>query len=568
MVKTYNIIFVLALIVLMPFSAGAASLSFSPSSNAPVVGSTFTVSIIAGSSNQAMNAASGVVSFPWDKLEVISLSKTGSIFSLWAEEPSFSNSAGTASFEGIVLNPGYTGASGKILTITFRAKREGQANLSFSAGSVLANDGSGTNILSNLRVTVLTITGQQEIRPIEPVEAPVTTTNKLVITSPTHPDKTKWYVNNTPEFSWSLPEGALEVRTLIGKSSSGIPTVSYAPAISKKKIDALPDDTYYFSLQVRTAAGWSAISRHRVNIDTTPPKPFSITFPHGNKGFEPQPVIHFSTIDGESGISHYNVNIGDDAKPKKIAPLALSNPYVLPSQYPGTYTLLVTAVDHAGNTQSASTEFTIEGIDTPTITHYPDKVGSGDIVKIRGTTYPNSDVLVYIREGNMLISEESTKSNAVGDFTLVVAKRLGAGTYTLTARVTNDRGAQSNETSPLTISVQSKFISGLIDVVLEYLSALILALLTLGGIALVGMRLWFKIPSTIRRMRHEAQEAEKVSEKAFHLLRKDIETHIERLKTVKRKLTAEEVAFLEQFEKDLTDAGDIITKEIQDISHA
>ena len=111
MVKIYKIILFSFLIGLAPLSVSAATLSFSTPAESYSVGSTFSVSVYAGSSDQAMNAASGVISFPWDKLEVVSLSKTGSIFSLWVQEPSFSNSAGTVSFEGIVLNPGYTGAS-------------------------------------------------------------------------------------------------------------------------------------------------------------------------------------------------------------------------------------------------------------------------------------------------------------------------------------------------------------------------------------------------------------------------------------------------------------------------
>ncbi|MDP2703860.1 MAG: hypothetical protein Q8P01_01415, partial [bacterium] len=93
------------------------------------------MNITVESTDQAMNAVSGVVSFPWDKLEVVSISKQGSILSLWPAEPSFSNSAGTVNFEGIALNPGYIGANGKILTITFRTRNTGQANLSFSSGS-------------------------------------------------------------------------------------------------------------------------------------------------------------------------------------------------------------------------------------------------------------------------------------------------------------------------------------------------------------------------------------------------------------------------------------------------
>jgi len=567
MAKIYTIIFSFALFILAPISAHAAALNFSPPSGSYIVGSTFSVNITVESADQAMNAASGIVSFPWDKLEVVSISKQGSIFSLWPAEPSFSNNQGTVSFEGIVLNPGYTGASGKILTITFRARNTGQANLNFSTGSVLANDGTGTNILKGLRVAVLTLTSAGETPLVPQAKTPVATSNAPSITSPTHPDQTKWYTDNTPEFSWELPQGAFEVRTFIGKSPASNPSVSYVPPISKKKIDELPDGTYYFALQVRTAAGWSAVSRYLVNIDTTPPKPFSISFRDGNSGLNPQPVVSFNTTDNGSGIRHYEVKVGSDAKPVK-ATSAQSSLYELPPQVPGTYTLFVSAADNAGNIRNNSAEFTIEGIDVPVITYYPETVQVGDVVKIRGTTYPSSDVSVYIREGDRLISEEKTKSDALGDFVLVVSKRLDSGVYKFTARVTDERGAKSNETAPLTISVRSEFVTGLVSSVLKYLSAAILALLLLGALAWGGAYFWFRIPRTIQHMRREAREAEKVSERAFKVLRDGVQKHVARLKKVNRKLTEEEAEFLEQFEQKLEEAEKLITKEIQDISRS
>ena len=567
MATIYKIIFSFALSAAVPAFAHAATLNFSPASGSHAVGATFSVSVYAESADQAMNAASGIVSFPWDKLEVVSISKTGSIFSLWPAEPSFSNSQGTVSFEGIVLNPGYTGANGKILTITFKTRGTGTANVSFSSGSVLANDGTGMNILNGMRVAVFTLASSGETSPAPQVETPVAIGNALNIISTTHPDQSKWYADNTPEFSWNLPSGALEVRTLIGKNQSGVPSVSYLPPISKKKIDELPDGTYYFTLQVRTSSGWSVVSRYRVNIDTTPPKPFSVTFPHGSKGWEPQPVVFFNTTDGESGVSHYDIKVGSDAKPVKTAPTAESNPYVIPPQVPGTYTLLVAAIDNAGNVRNSSAEFTIEAIDAPTITYYPETMEEGDILKIRGTTYPNSDITVYIREGDSLISEEYTKSNSFGDFAVVVMKRLNSGAYTFTTRVKDARGAQSAETSPLSVSVQSEFVTGFVSFVLKYLSAAILALLALGALVWGGAHLWFKIPRTIARMRREAQEAEKVTDKAFKVLRDGVANHVARLKKVKRKLTAEEEEFLEQFEQKLEEAEEVIVKEIQDVLH-
>jgi len=63
-----------------------------------------------------------------------------------------------------------------------------------------------------------------------------------------------------------------------------------------------------------------------------------------------------------------------------------------------------------------------------------------------------------------------------------------------------------------------------------------------------------------------AREAEKVTDKAFKVLRDGVQRHVVRLKKVKRKLTAEEAEFLEQFEQKLEEAEEVITKEIQDIS--
>lgn len=192
MVKIYTITLLFLLLGFLPVSADAAALSFFPSSDSYGVGDTFSVNVYVESTDQAMNAASGVVSFPTDSLEVVSLSKTGSIFSLWIDEPFFSNSAGAIGFEGIVLNPGFTGASGKIITITFRAKSEGQASLSFSSGSVLANDGLGTSILNNLRAAVITI-GSESLPQASSTEV-------------ASEDDT------SPKFSWVLSKGSLDIR--------------------------------------------------------------------------------------------------------------------------------------------------------------------------------------------------------------------------------------------------------------------------------------------------------------------------------------------------------------------
>ena len=84
----------------------AANLSISPSSVITKVGKTFTVDLVVNNNIDAINAASAIVSFPSDSLQVTSISKAGSFITLWAEEPAFSNDKGTVILEGVALNPG------------------------------------------------------------------------------------------------------------------------------------------------------------------------------------------------------------------------------------------------------------------------------------------------------------------------------------------------------------------------------------------------------------------------------------------------------------------------------
>ena len=65
-----------------------------------------------------------------------------------------------------------------------------------------------------------------------------------------------------------------------------------------------------------------------------------------------------------------------------------------------------------------------------------------------------------------------------------------------------------------------------------------------------------------------AKDLISIPEKEIDILRKDISSHIVKLKKAeyKRKLTKEEINFLEQFEEELTEAKSAISKEIEDIA--
>ena len=69
----------------------AATLSFSPSTANVSVGNIVSVKVVVNTLGEAINNAEVNIQFPSDLLEVVSVSKSSSVFSLWVEEPIFSN---------------------------------------------------------------------------------------------------------------------------------------------------------------------------------------------------------------------------------------------------------------------------------------------------------------------------------------------------------------------------------------------------------------------------------------------------------------------------------------------
>lgn len=146
-------------------SAFAAVLSISPAAGTYSVGQTVALNVVLSSTDQASNAMSAKIKFPTDKLQMVTISKAGSIVQLWAAEPTFSNEDGTVHFEGVIPNPGYQGAGGRIVTLYFKVKTTGTAIISYTGASALANDGLGTDILSGYNNAELTLVPASQAPP-------------------------------------------------------------------------------------------------------------------------------------------------------------------------------------------------------------------------------------------------------------------------------------------------------------------------------------------------------------------------------------------------------------------
>ncbi|MFA4890657.1 MAG: cohesin domain-containing protein, partial [Candidatus Paceibacterota bacterium] len=186
-----------------PLVASAqATLFVSPSSGVYKVGDIFSVLVNVNSGGQAINAASVQMSFDNAKLEVTEVGFSRSIFNIWTEEPTFSNAAGSVRLSGGLPNPGFVGASGAILRVNFKAKTTGQASVVLTSGSVLANDGNGTNILDNFKgglyniISAVKEGATLEKPPATSTSIPAAITGEKPITAP-----------NITEWSRSLQSG-------------------------------------------------------------------------------------------------------------------------------------------------------------------------------------------------------------------------------------------------------------------------------------------------------------------------------------------------------------------------
>ena len=549
------------------FAAGA-SLYLSPSVNSYKVGQNFTATVFVSSIEQAMNAAQGTVSFPADKLSVTSISKSGSVVSLWTQEPSFSNSAGTINFEGIVLNPGFTGSAGKMISINFKTKTVGDAVINFSSGSILANDGKGTNILSgfgNARCNI--ISGISDPAPpisTTPVSS-VKTPPAPLIYSLTHPDSNKWFNNKNPEFSWSITKDITGVSFLINNQPSSNPGPISDGLVLEKQFENIEDGVGYFHLRLKNSRGWGAISHFKFNIDTKNPTGLTIGFSSQEEILKQGLKIKFTVDDDLSKINRFEIKTDDQNMMSFLD--SESRIYNLPVFDPGKHIVIVKVFDNAGNSMTEFKELEIKALDSPKIKEYSEELKVGSFLVVKGNTYANSTLTVWIQKNKEMPISYEIKSNDLGNFIFISDQKMEIGRYKLWIEAVNGLGLKTEKSKELFVLVQESDLdklSSTVQTLIMIISGIATLVLLLILIAVCAIK---KIRLSKKRLKKEVVEAEESLAKAFNALYEDIAEQLEKLNNIKskRELTKEEKEIKRKFRKNLKIAEKYIKKEIEDI---
>lgn len=564
----------------LPRIAGAApaSLFLSPPSATYNVGATFSVKVKINTGGETINAAEGTLDFNPQEISVKSISKSDSIFTLWTSEPTFSNSEGNIVFGG-GTHQNFTGASGTIMTITFSAIISGSAQVGFSAGAVLAADGKGTNILTSMNGGTYTLAAQVIAPPAGPTLPPETppqpeytsptvsgrTPAAPVISSSTHADSEKWYSNRNPEFSWKIPSDVTAVKLLLGKTATALPTVLYSPAISNKKIENLADGVWYFHVQFKNQYGWGEVSHRKVLIDTEPPEPFKIIVDRQGDLTNPSPILHFETTDSLSQVQYYEVKI-EEVKIEELRPENIkTNPYKMPPQAPGTHKIVVTAVDSALNSTSATSQVRIEPIEKPVITDFPKTLQPGDTLTIKGTSLlPDAEVTVFLQKESQEPIKRGVKTDGQGNWLFSYDKKLEKGTYQFWVEITDSRGAKSEPTEKISIDVALPSFLRTGGMAIGYLAIIVTLVILIAVLVGVIFYIRYRISLWRKRLKKETQEAEEVLGDAFKFLKKEIEEQIAELDG-RIDLTQREQKIYQRLKEVLKKSKKIIGKEISDI---
>jgi hypothetical protein len=550
-------------------TAIAASLYFSPVSGKFGIEDTFTVSVFVNTQDEAINNAEASINFPTELLSAVSASQSNSIFSLWVQPVTISNSAGTITFNGGLPTPGYIGKAGRILTAVFKVKKAGKATLHFSSASVRANDGKGTDILSSAGTAQFTLgevvpTVPAELQPIPTApSAKPNTPAAPEISSPTHPDPTKWYSENDITLIWPLPSGIIGTRVLLGQIPVVVPTVTYITPISSKQIEDVEDGQWYFHVQLRNARGWGEVGHFPIKIDTQRPELDVNEIPREDLT-NPNVKFSFTASDAMSGIDYYEVQI-DNAQTQTWRD---DGRHIFETQAldPGRHVIIVKAFDKAKNFFTDSLEFNVSAINTPEITDYPEDLTVGQMLFIKGRTYKDAEVTVWFQKDKGESKKQTVKSDKDGGFSTIFEEKTEEGVYSVWAEV-RIRGAKSGPGNKITIGVRQPTFLRIGSWIISFLAVIITLTALILLLLLILWYAWYKYRQFKTKIKEEIEIAGETVHQAFDSLRDNMRKQIELLEKVKlrRDLTKEEHKILLQLKNQLNSAELSIRKEIEHI---
>lgn len=539
----------------------AASLSLSPAASKVSVGNIVSLKVFVSTQGKSINNTESEIQFPSDLLEVLSISKNASIFSLWVEDPKFSNSTGKITLNGGIPNPGYIGERGEVISVTFKAKKSGTASVFFSDSAVRQNDGLGTDILTNKQGSVITIESAAKLE----VPAVNTSSNnvpaKPVIISSTHPQQDMWYKSNSGSFRWVVSDDVVSVQSLLGKNPDSIPTVTYDSSVTQRTVNNISDGIFYFHLRYVNKVGPGPTAHYKVQIDTAPPEKFSVMV-REDKG---QQFVKLNATDALSGIDSYSLQVDNSLTTRVKKDALINEEYSLPTLTEGEHDLLVVAYDKAGNYTESRAHFSSPKITAPILKLSSEKITKDESIKVTGTTnYPKSSVVVFTRLDNQEIKEYKTTTADDGSFTITTENFKVAGSVKVWAQTIFTQSLKSPLSSESLLTVQDTDLVKNVRTVTYSLTmsiVILLLLIILLSIAYIG---WFRLFGLKAQIKTELHTTSKAVHESLQFFKEELNRQLLVLERLKedRELNDKEKEIFKNLQANIESIDSFIEKKL------
>jgi hypothetical protein len=422
----------------------AADISPSPSSQIVEEGRSFVVSVELNNNSTSVNGLTAKMMYPSDLLKAVSISKSGSVVEMWPQEPDIRSEIGAIPFEGIILNPGFSGSNGLIYKVTFLPLAKGTARVYFSSGNVFANDGEATDVLSSLGSATYTIKERttkdiaEEVK--ESVRVKPNTPSDIKITSPTHAREESWYAKREVLYNFLLDNEATDISYQFGLSSDLV-SRQRVLATSSLAFFAKKDGVYQIKIKQKVGGVWREDSLFTTRVDTKVPYDVTSKLSSPKVSSKVFQTVELMGKDETSGISHFEVRLNGGSARTIKADASGRASVTLPKASFGENSLIISAFDFANNQKTIEERFTVTALDVPQVRAFTKTIKQGDALMVSGSTYPNASVKVVATRKNVLFEKVIT-ANEYGDF--FVSELLSeAGLYELQIMVEDFEGGQS-----------------------------------------------------------------------------------------------------------------------------
>lgn len=181
-------------------------------------------------------------------------------------------------------------------------------------------------------------------------------------------------------------------------------------------------------------------------------------------------------------------------------------------------------------------------------------------VRIEGTSY-------FMYKGGSIIYGSPHNDGTRMMQRPIQKSEFGEGTYTFTAMVTDSRGAQSTNTSPLAVVVARPPLLQFGQWSLGVIAIIVPLIILVLAFACAAWYAWHLFQRFRARVQRGTDEAENVLHSAVGLLKDDLETQITELEQqeMHRGLTPEEHATLASLKRDLDTAERFIKEQMEKI---